>query len=167
MEIRDFPGLQILNDTQIENLTLACGERKIKAGEHLIHRGEEGGDLYFLLDGEVDVYVVEAGREINLVQLTAPAIVGELELFTGNKRTASVRASTDGRVLALASEKVQSRIDDGDPAVLKLMFAISRVLAGRLASMSDKFVELEARADPKNSRELSSFRNKLFSEWTF
>jgi CRP-like cAMP-binding protein len=167
MELADFPALQNLNSTQIENLTQACEERKIEVGEMLIHRGDDSGDLYFLLEGKLDVYVVEGGKEICLVQLCAPAIVGELELLTGQKRTANVRAVEEGRVMAIDCESVQARIDDADPAVLKVMYSISRVIAGRLASMSEKFVELEARADPKASRELSSFRNKLFSEWTF
>lgn len=167
MELCDFPALQNLNTTQIDNLTQACCERTIKAGDHLIRRGEDGGDLFFLLEGKVEVYVVEGGKKIDLVQLCAPAIVGELELLTGQKRTANVRAVEEVRVMTIDGAKVQARIDDADPAVLKVMYSIARVIAGRLASMSEKFIELEAKADPKVSRELSNFRNKLFSEWTF
>ena len=51
--------------------------------------------------------------------------------------------------------------------MLKVMFSISRIIAGRLASMTQKFVEIETSAAPVRTDELRSFRTKLFSEWTF
>ncbi len=167
MNFAEFPALKALNATQLENLRNACDEQQIEAGEVLISRGHQGGAIYFLLEGGLQVYVPETGREVVLVELQAPAIVGELELLTGQPRTASVRAMSPARVLAISHETIQTRIDDGDPAVLKVVYAISRLIAGRLVSMTEKFVEIEMSAPPQRSDELRSFRTKLFSEWSF
>ena len=167
MELEDFAAFENLNETQIDNIRSACDERKIPAGEMLMRRGEEGGDLYFLLDGELLVYIDQGGREVELVRLSAPAVVGELELLTGQSRTANVRALTDTRVMVAPGDRIGQRLDDGDPASLKVMLAIARLIAGRLTSMTEKFIELESTAEPSRSRELSDFRKKLFSEWTF
>ena len=167
MKLGEFPAFENLNDTQIENLKSACTERRLEKDELLIKRGEPGGDLFFLLEGELLVYVKEKNREVEIVRVQAPAIVGELELLTHQVRTASVRALSKCQVYSLEQEKIEQRLSDGDPAALKVMLAISRVIAGRLAGMTEKFVELEGSIEPARSHELSDFRKKLFSEWTF
>jgi CRP-like cAMP-binding protein len=167
MKIEDFPALKSLNETQFENLRNASSQLDAVVGKELMKRGEEGGDLYLLLEGELSVYIPNGEREIELVRLVAPAVVGELELLTGEPRSASVRVTRDAKLLVLPHDKLEARINDGDPAVLKVMVQISRLIAGRLASMTEKFVELESSVEPSKSHELSDFRKKLFSEWSF
>jgi CRP-like cAMP-binding protein len=167
MDIAEFPALKSLTQTQMDNLRSAWEARRLSAGEDLIHRGEQGGEIYFLLEGELQVYVPEGERKIDLAHLRAPAVVGELELLTELPRTASVRAVTDAEIVAIPQEGVMARVDDGDTAVLKMMFAISRMIAVRLVALTEKFIEIEANSGSARSDELRAFRTKLFSEWTF
>jgi CRP/FNR family transcriptional regulator/CRP/FNR family cyclic AMP-dependent transcriptional regulator len=167
MDIADFPALKTLTQTQMDNLRSAWEARRLSAGEDLIHRGEKGGEIYFLLEGELDVYIPQGAREVELARLRAPAVVGELELLTGLPRTASVRAHTDAELVAIPQEKVEARVDDGDTAVLKMMLVISRMTAVRLVALTEKFIEIEANSGSARSDELRAFRTKLFSEWTF
>ena len=167
MDIADFPALKSLTQTQMENLRSAWEARRLSAGQDLIHRGEEGGEIYFLLKGELEVYIPQGGREIELALLRAPAVVGELELLTGMPRTASVRAHTDAELVAIPQEKVEARVDDSDTAVHKKMLVISRMTAKRLVALTEKFIEIEANSGSARSDELRNFRSKLFSEWTF
>ena len=169
MKIQEIPALQSLNETQFENLQNAGESIRLRAGDTLIERGEERADLYILLEGELQVFVGDGDgkKEVELIRLNAPSVVGELELLTGQPRTASVRAGSDAELLMLPHDKLDARIVDGDPATLKVMVAISRLLAGRLSSMTEKFVELENSVEPVRSHELADFRKKLFSEWTF
>ncbi len=166
MDLREVPSLKHLTPTQLENLANACQERRLEKGEELIRHGDEGGKLYFLLDGSVEVYVTERGNEVVLSELSAPAVVGELELLTGQKRTANVRAASPSRVLWLAHDNVAARIQEGDTAVLQVIYGIARVTAARLVAMSAKFAELESKGDTAGSRELRDFRQKLFSDWS-
>jgi CRP-like cAMP-binding protein len=167
MDIADFPALKSLTQTQMENLRGTWEARSLSAGEDLIHRGEEGGEIYFLLEGELEVYIPQGEREIELALLRAPMVVGELELLTGEPRTASVRAHTDVEIVAIPQDKVQARVDDGDTAVLKMLLVISQMTAKRLVALTDKFIEIEANSGSARSDELRAFRTKLFSEWTF
>ena len=167
MDIADFPALKTLTQSQMDNLRSAWEARRLSAGEDLIHRGEKGGEIYFLLEGELEVYIPQGGREVELALLRAPAVVGELELLTGMPRTASVRAHTDAELVAIPQDKVEARVEDGDTAVLKMMLVISRMTAKRLVALTEKFIEIEANSGPARSDELRDFRSKLFSEWTF
>jgi CRP/FNR family transcriptional regulator/CRP/FNR family cyclic AMP-dependent transcriptional regulator len=167
MDIADFPALQNLTQTQMDDLRSDWEARTLSAGEDLIRRGEQGGEIYLLLEGELQVYVQRGGRVVNLAHLRAPAVVGELELLTGLPRTASVRAHTDVEIVSIPQERVEARVADGDAAVLKMLFAISRMIAVRLVAMTEKFIEIEANSGGIRSDELRAFRTKLFSEWTF
>lgn len=166
MELREIPCLQHLTPTQLENLEGACQERRLEAGDELIRRGDAGGKLYFLLEGGVQVQVTERGAPVVLSEMTAPAILGELEMLTGQKRSADVRATAPSRVLSLDHQNVAARVQEGDTAVLQVIYGIARVIAARLVTMSAKFAELESGCDPKSSRELRDFRRKLFSDWS-
>jgi len=166
MTLAEFPILEHLNATQIENLRAVCEERTLDAGTTLIRHGESGGKLYLVLEGTLQVYMPGNGRDIDLAEIHAPAVVGELELFTGHPRTASVRATTKVHLMAVSHERVLARVADGDPAILKVMFAIAKTVACRLVSATEKFVEIERTAPAPHADELRAFRTKLFSEWS-
>jgi CPA1 family monovalent cation:H+ antiporter len=166
MELRDIPSLGHLSEEQLEELQSQCEELRLEPGEELIKKGDEGGKLYFLLDGDVEVYVEQRGSSVVLSRMTAPAVLGELEMLTSQKRSANVRATSSSRVLSATHDDLAHRIEEGDVAVLQAVYGIARVIACRLVAMSEKFVDLEAKSDPERSRELRDFRQKLFSDWS-
>jgi len=166
MILSDIPAFSHLSPEQIERLTSVCEERALEDGENLICKDIEGGKLYFLLDGRLEVYVQDRGRDVALNELTAPAVLGELELLTSHKRTASVRAVGAARVLGLDHDKIEARVQAGEVLVLQAMYGVSKIIAQRLVSLSEKFVELETRDQPVGARELRNFREKLLSDWS-
>jgi hypothetical protein len=68
--------------------------RKVKEGALLTEQGEEGGELYLLLDGVLEVIV---DGEV-LAELGPGAVVGERALLEGGRRTSTLRARTKSRV---------------------------------------------------------------------
>ena len=136
---------------------------------HLCQRDSTGGlrELVRAEGVEKTLRAVPSGtREIDLAKLHAPAVVGELELFTGRPGNASVRALSDARLLAIPHDRVRARIADGDPAVLKVMLAIAKTVAARLVAVTEKFIEIETASNTPRADELRAFRTKLFSEWS-
>ena len=82
----------------LRRLAAVGAEADVAAGQLLIERGQPGSGLYVVLDGSV---VVEAPERTHV--LGPGSLVGERALLTPDgKRTARVRARTDGRVLAVA-----------------------------------------------------------------
>jgi hypothetical protein len=68
--------------------------RTLDAGEVLVTQGEEGTQVYLILDG---MFVVEVdGREV--AEIGPGAVVGERAALEGGVRTATLRASTRARV---------------------------------------------------------------------
>jgi hypothetical protein len=76
--------------------------RSLDAGEALITQGEEGQNLFLILDGVVDVEV--DGDEV--AELGPGTLIGELALLEGGKRTASVYATTPVRAVVVPRDAV-------------------------------------------------------------
>src|SRR5436190_8494871 len=76
--------------------------RQLDADETLVAQGDEGDDLYLLLDG---VLVVERDGE-EVAEVGPGAILGELAVVEGGRRTATLRARTRCRVGVVPSELI-------------------------------------------------------------
>jgi hypothetical protein len=74
--------------------------RVVEPGSALVEQGEEGSDLYLLLDG---VFGVEINGE-EVAEIGPGAVVGELALLEGGERTATLRAKTRCRVAVVSPE---------------------------------------------------------------
>ena len=68
---------------------------RIKAGRTILAEGDTGDDLVLVLDGLV---AVEAGGT-ELAQLGPGSVLGERAGLEGSRRTATVRALTDCRIV--------------------------------------------------------------------
>jgi Cyclic nucleotide-binding domain len=76
--------------------------RKLEPGETLVQQGEEGQDMFLLLDGMLDV---EVDGEV-VAEVGPGAILGERALLEGGKRTSTLRAATPARVAVVSPEEV-------------------------------------------------------------
>jgi Cyclic nucleotide-binding domain len=69
--------------------------RRVRAGHAILTEGEKSDELVLLLDGVAEV---EAGGSV-LAQLGPGAVLGERASLEGGRRTATVRAVTDCRIV--------------------------------------------------------------------
>ena len=76
----------------------ACEFKSVKRGEILCQIRQPSKDMSILLSGELTVHN-EKGVEIAKVAPVSP--VGEMGLFTGQPRSATVRAAADSNLLVL------------------------------------------------------------------
>jgi serine/threonine-protein kinase len=70
-------------------------QRKFKAGEAVVTEGEPGDAAYVIIDGECVVTRFVDGQQQELRRLKAGELFGEIAIFTGKPRLATVRAVTD------------------------------------------------------------------------
>ena len=67
-----------------------------RAGTRLMNQGDFGGAMFVIATGEVAVtFVDEDAREQTVAKLGPRDVVGEMSLFTGDRRTATVSAVTN------------------------------------------------------------------------
>ncbi len=98
----------------------------LPAGQVLLEEGERADSIYVLQTGRLEVLV--GGR---LVRELAPgAVLGELAVLTGGRRSATVRARRDATLLEVTAADFDALLHD-DPAVARVVTA---QLAQRLAT---------------------------------
>ncbi|WP_374687551.1 cyclic nucleotide-binding domain-containing protein, partial [Promineifilum sp.] len=91
-------ALRDIGRDELEALAAAAGTggfqtRPYAPGETIIHQGALGETFYFILEGEVAVFVArDAGREEQIDHLGPGRYFGELALLGSRRRTATVRA---------------------------------------------------------------------------
>ena len=76
--------------------------RRLAAGEALVTQGDPGDELFLLFDGVLAVE--QDGRQV--AEVGPGAILGEMALLEGGRRTASLRAVTRCRVAVVPGDRV-------------------------------------------------------------
>lgn len=107
---------------------------RLPAGTRVLVEGTDADGLVLLEQGVVTVRrQVEGGGEARLRAMSAGAILGDIGLATGAKRTADVVAETDV-VLRRISAETLAMIENSDP---KLALALSRAV---MRALADKII---------------------------
>lgn len=103
-----------------------------RAGTRLMNQGEFGGAMFVIVSGEVSVMFVDAeAREQAVARLGAGDVVGEMSLFTGDRRTATVVAIDNVDALEITKSSLE-RVFARAP---ELLDTFARVLAKRQAEL--------------------------------
>lgn len=97
-------------ERELSRMLMSTGKsrrRRLQPGDALVEQGEEGDDLFLVLDG---VLSAEVDGEV-VAELGPGAILGERALLEGGARTATLRAATPARVVVFPGDRL-------DPAEL-------------------------------------------------
>ncbi len=104
--------------------------RRYAPGDVMIAEGNDPGDIYIVVDGNVEAVVVDRQGVENQVGRIGPgSTLGEMSLFTGQPAAATVRALTDTEAMVMRAEEFE-RVASDYPVVYRNLGAI---LANRLA----------------------------------
>ncbi len=102
---------------------------EIAAGEMLLRRGDTGDRMFVIVEGEVEVPVMDARDRTRIVARLGPRdVVGEMALLTGMPRSADVVARTALRAYAIRQEDLDPMLR-AQPTLARLL---SRLLSRRL-----------------------------------
>ena len=93
------PLLQGLDADALAHLLAAAAEVTLEPGAWLMREGDQGEEMYLILDGLLEVSVRQGSVEELVAERRAGEVVGELALLGRTTRTASVRAAAETRLL--------------------------------------------------------------------
>jgi CRP/FNR family transcriptional regulator, cyclic AMP receptor protein len=94
-----------LDPAQLQSLSRVAHARRFAAGETVVRESEAGDQFFVIVRGEVKVYVDSPdGREVVLTHLQAGEFFGEMALFEGGPRSASVATLGECEVVALGRD---------------------------------------------------------------
>ena len=93
---------------------------KASAGQILFREGQSQIDLYLVRKGQLTVNIMHQGSEHLLKRAETGAIVGEMAIAVGGKRTSTVRTNTDCILMQLEGKDYQA-FYDGSPLLQELL----------------------------------------------
>ncbi|HEX9597788.1 MAG TPA: cyclic nucleotide-binding domain-containing protein [Gaiellaceae bacterium] len=123
--IKKVPLFSKLSKKELEQVAHIADELDLPNGKLMAEEGDRGREFFVLLEGEADV--TKGDKSINTMH--AGDFFGEIALVTQMPRTASVRATTDVRVLVV-TERDFSALLKHSPEVGR---GVAEALAERVA----------------------------------
>lgn len=128
-EIRHNYLVYGLTDDQLMRVASHAEERRLPAGTVLCHQGEQGGELFIVLEGKLSI---QSGDGERLAEVGENSVVGEMGLVDSRPRSATVVSASDVRIAAIPSSALREEmVEDGHLGFLVLC-NITRVLSDRL-----------------------------------
>ncbi len=112
---------------------------EFKKGETIIYQGLYGEEMYIILKGAVEVFVLNPfdGTEAHVAELGTGDVFGEMSIFQGGKRSASIRAIEPCIMFKITKDSLEAYIKVEPSMAVKLMKIIAKRLVEAESYISD------------------------------
>ena len=118
---------------ELRRQLLACqqgapryGERFAEPGEDVVREGEPGRVAFLIESGRCEAYVHREGRDHVLRRMGPGEVFGELCLFTGGRRTASVRAVEPTVLRTIEHTRLLAGLEGSEPWLRSMVESMAR-----------------------------------------
>ena len=105
-------------------------EQIYQDGDVIIKEGDKGSEMYIIKSGAVSITKETGKGETKLATLSAGDFFGEMALFERTRRSATVRAIGETRVIVLHAGNFLYRIRQDPTFVFEIMAKMSRRIRG-------------------------------------
>ncbi len=128
-----------LSDHQLERFAQLMEVQPVRQWEEIFKQGEPGNAMYMVLEGELRVRMLVAGKETLLTTLGPGEFFGEMALFDQSPRSADVIANKDSTLLKVSSEKIQKLQARVPELAAPILFAIGKTLVARIRADNKRY----------------------------
>ena len=135
-----------LSTEETTMLAQAATSHVFAPGETVIRAGDPGSSMFVVHNGRVSVQLSENGRARTVATLSEGAFFGEMALFTGEPRTASIVALEETEVLEIGHAAMKQVFDTNPDLVESLSHIISERRQGLVATEDDSGSRVDERA---------------------
>ena len=148
--ILTFDLFKGLNPDDMPDLLAVSEEEVYDKGQSIIEESSPSSDLYVLLSGKVNVefeitdYDSDQTETLQLVMLNEGDIFGEIAFLEKNRRTATVKAVEETRVLKFDGGKLHEQLGANHSTGYRVMHNLAVILARRLTRLSMLWLECRA-----------------------
>jgi hypothetical protein len=109
-----IPSLRFATPARLRELAEVTPREAVAVGETIVRQGEEGDDVFFIVDGTYDVLISHFGQEPDFIRtLHAGDSFGELGVLYDVARTATVRCTSAGHILRIPGARFLDALDTG------------------------------------------------------
>ena len=144
--LQKIPLFADLNPSNTRKVLSVCLKITLKEGELLCSKGDVSNSMYILLSGKLGVKMKDSAPFITIESGNS---IGEMGLFTGEPRSATVQALSDSALLCLRSSDINVLIRKEPLFGIKIMSKIIKILSDRVKADNVRFQEFQKQAVSK------------------
>ncbi len=141
-QLRALPSLARFTTEELGVLVTVAAPRAITAGTVLFKEGDAGHSCILLVEGDLQVFRIMAGRQQPIALLKPGALVGQLALVDRAPRSATVRAGTDAKVLEFARDDFDRLLYAQSPLALRFQEQIAVAGARQLRTSTEQLARI-------------------------
>jgi len=160
--LKDIPLFRDLTKEEIKQIAEITEEITMSKNSFLFKQGDEADSFYIILEGEVEVIKEFSQKEQKLVNMSRGAIIGEMAFLTETRRTGTIRATEETKLIKISKDKFKKLMHEEHIAVYKLVYRIAQILSFRLARISEQFVDQLKTDKTTNQENIIEYCRKLF-----
>jgi small-conductance mechanosensitive channel/CRP-like cAMP-binding protein len=120
-----------LDDQARVALSKSANEHLFAAGEAIVRQDADGDSMFVLMSGNARVVLEPSGQEVAVIP--AGGFFGEMSMLTGDRRTATVKAMDDVRVLEISARDFRALA----MATTGLLEHVSTIMSDRRTGLDD------------------------------
>ena len=141
--LRQVSLFRDIADSERQAIWSRLEERRLRRGEALFRERDAGTEMFFIHTGMVIVSKFVAGRvEQVLARLGPGDFFGEMSLFDGQPRSATIQAETDTVLYWLDRDNLEELIKENPRAATAFFKQLVQVFIKRLRDSSDLVAEV-------------------------
>ena len=156
--LEKIPIFKGLTFEQFKEILMICSRQLFLEGEALCHAGEESHEIFILVRGMLKV-TFEDGKEFSRIKPLG--IVGEMGVFTGDKRAATVIAASKCVILTIKKDDLFKIINNNPELGLLVQ---SNVIEDLTSKMKTNNVIIEELKQITPSDKFSSIISRIFMD---
>ena len=143
--LNNVPIFAPLSDEETKILADASIVRVFAPDEAIVHQGDAGGSMFVIHRGAVDVKIKEDNQFVTVNTLREGDFFGEMGLFTGEPRSATIIAKGETEVLQIKKETLKP-IFDNNP---NLVTSLSEIIEERRALIKEENEKDQKTGNPR------------------
>src|SRR5262245_28787933 len=125
-QLRQFNIFTRLDDQEIKDLAAQLDSKKYLKGQRLFAVGDPGGSMFLVVNGQVELYLVDEDNNKIQLGVTGPGeIFGEMSLIDNHPRSAYAKAIEETEVFVAVQEDLINLVRAHPDAALDLLAIFS------------------------------------------
>lgn len=140
--MKKLPIFQGLTDDDYKKLILICSKKIVPKDGFICRKGDESNELFILLKGHLKIMLSSTAF---LTYVYPIALVGEIGIFTGSQRTASVLAAVESTVIMIHKKELFDLFKTNAAMSNRILLNVIADLASKLQEDNDLIEELRTK----------------------
>ena len=137
--LRRVKILAEFSDAQLERLVRIVEMQRMPQWATVVKKGDHGEAMYLVLEGELRVRLLIAGKESTLATLGPGDFFGEISLFDSGPRSADVVANLTSTLLKVSATSFAALREEAPDVATALLVPIVRTLTARIRADNKRY----------------------------